>query len=112
TYKIFGKISYDKDTGWKTGVTTVTFRNDFEGYTFFQFRGKFEPGVDYTAGKYSDAVVNGDNTNEEVSGSMHHELRHIVLGDFGRSAARALHSQPGQPKNDADRQTDAADKEA
>jgi hypothetical protein len=43
---------------------------------------------------------------------MHHELRHIVLGDFGRSAPKALHSQSGQPQNDADKQTAAADKEA
>lgn len=76
------------------------------------FRGKFEPGVDYSAGKYTDAIVNGDSATDEVSASMHHELRHIVLGDFGRSAPNALHSQPGQPQNNADKQTAAPDKEA
>jgi hypothetical protein len=76
------------------------------------YRGKFEAGVSYSAGDYSQAIVNGDNTADEISASMHHELRHIMLGDFGRSAPNALHPQPGQPQNEADRQTAAADKEA
>jgi RHS repeat-associated protein len=112
TYKVFGEVSYSKETGSKTGVSTATFRDDFEGYTLFPYRGRFEPGVSYTDGDYSEAIVNGDSTADEMAVSMHHELRHIVLGDFGRSATKALHSQPRQPKNDADRQTDAAGREA
>lgn len=112
TYKVFGTVSYSKEAGFKTATTTAKFQDDFEGYTLFQYRGKFEPGVSYSAGEYSEGIINGDNTADQVAASMHHELRHIVLGDFGRSAPNALHSQPGQPKNEADRQTDAADKEA
>ena len=48
---------------------------------------------------------------------MHHELRHILLGDFGRSVPRAKHSDSfargqGEPITEADKQTDRAEKEA
>jgi hypothetical protein len=43
---------------------------------------------------------------------MHHELRHIFLGNFGRSLGKAAHAPLGQADNDVDRQTKAAEEEA
>jgi hypothetical protein len=46
----------------------------------------------------------------------HHELRHLVLGDFGRTALSAKHSPTFNSddilKNNADRETQSAGKEA
>jgi RHS repeat-associated protein len=84
---------------------------EFEGYTFFEHRGKFEDGISY-AKDVSEIIVHGNQINTEISATMHHETRHLVLGDFGRTALNSKHSEPGQPKTLADTETDKADKEA
>jgi RHS repeat-associated protein len=84
---------------------------EFEGYTFFQYRGKREEGIIYAKG-VSEMVIHGGQDDEGIAGAMHHETRHLVLGDFGRTALRARHSQPRQPKAEADIETEKSDKES
>lgn len=62
-------------------------------------------------------MVNGGQDDAQLSATMHHELRHMLLGDFGRRYRRSLHSESfargeGEPITKADRQTERADKEA
>lgn len=98
----------------KTTPTTVTMgqRNkEFAGYTFFEYRGKIEDGISY-AKDVSEMIIHGNQTNTELSVTMHHETRHLILGDFGRTALNSKHSQRGQPQTIADIETDKADREA
>src|ERR1700674_601113 len=90
--------------------------NPFEGYTFFEFRGKSETGVIYTPGSYSEIVVNSSGLDDlAIMEAIHHEMAHLVLGDFGRSAGAAQHSPTFNsdriPHNNADRETLAAEQE-
>lgn len=66
----------------------------FEGYTFFPLTGAQEPGVIYTPGSAVLVEVNTDQSLESVTETIHHELRHVLLGDFGRSAALSKHGLP------------------
>ena len=84
---------------------------EFDGYTFFEYRGKREEGIIYARG-VSEIVVHGGQDDVGLSSAVHHELRHLVLGDFGRTAPKAKHALPGQPKTEADIETEKADKEA
>lgn len=79
----------------------------FLGYTFFEYRGAVESGILYSAGPYNHAVVNAGQGFAALSVSVHHEFRHVVLGDFGRSAPSAKHGDPA-----VDAETDAAEREA
>ena len=89
----------------------------FEGYTFFEFRGKVEGSTIYSSGAFTEAVINGGQDEVQISATMHHELRHVLLGDFGRSVMKAGHSQTflrgeGPPITEADKQGERAEKEA
>jgi len=79
----------------------------FQGYTFFEYRGNPGAPGPFSAGDYTNVVVHGDQTDIEISESMHHELRHVVLGDFGRSIPAAEHG-----RGNVDKQTKAAEDEA
>lgn len=91
-------------------------KDDFQGYTLFQYRGKNEEA--YSTGKYTEALINGDQDDTEISATMHHEFRaHIMLGDFGRTVPRARHSDAyarglGPPTSEADKVGEEAEKEA
>jgi RHS repeat-associated protein len=112
-------IGWNAKTGTQLGNQTLTMdgkSDPFQGYTFFQFRGSIDSGVMYTTGIFSEIVINSAGLSDlEVSEAMHHELRHLVLGDFGRSVPNALHSPTfnfdGIPRNNADRETLGAEKE-
>jgi len=114
-------FSWSKGAG-DTPSGTATFKmegrlNPFAGYAFFEYLGKSEPGAMYTPGKYSQAVVNSSGmTDIEIIEAMHHEIKHIVLGDFGRTIPKSMHSPnfnfDGIPINEADRQTLSAGQKA
>ncbi len=91
---------------------------DFQGYTLFQKRGSGTFGELYSGGEYTEAYVNGDQSDIELAATMYHELRaHMILGDFGRNIPKSKHSDPyargkGPPTNAADVEAEAAEKEA
>ena len=66
----------------------------FLGYTFFEYRGKAEDDVLYSPGPTTDVLINARQTDAGVAVALHHELRHVVAGDFGRTARLALHGLP------------------
>jgi len=112
SYKIMGVQSWSKTTGTKFSIVSVPMghpdtKEGFLGYVFFQFRGKDEPGITYSDGPYTHAVINAKQTDMGISASIHHELRHVKLGDFGRAAQKALHGIPI-----VDTETKEAEKEA
>ncbi len=111
-----------RNTELKNGRTVLVlqsfkFNNEFDGYTFFQYRGKDE-GVSYSAGRYTESYIKADQDEVELAATMHHELRaHLVLGDFGRNVPRSKHSDAyargqGPPTSEADKEGEAAEKEA
>lgn len=81
--------------------------NGFDGYTFFQYRGVIESGIIYSAGDYTLVAVNQDQTLQSMIESIHHELRHVLLGDFGRASVNAKHGLPR-----VEEETSQAEKEA
>jgi hypothetical protein len=98
TYEILSLKSWSPDTGsvWKKQALTLGPKSSsFEGYTFFQNWGKEEPGVVFSAGNFTLVVVHGSQTALEITVAMHHELRHVFLGDFGRTPQKAFHTTPG-----------------
>jgi RHS repeat-associated protein len=102
------KYSFRTDLSYPPkGLSTVSSTAaDFGGYTFFQFRGKEEPGILYSTGDFTNVVVSTDPALD-LSQSIFHELQHVFLGDFGRSALKGSHLN--QDVND---RTNAAEKEA
>jgi RHS repeat-associated protein len=78
--------------------------NSFVGYTFFPY-GKGVPGP-YSTGNFTDVVVNTVSP-DGIPSTIHHELRHVLLGDFGRVAPYGAHGT-----GTVDRQTTEAEKEA
>jgi RHS repeat-associated protein len=113
-------VGWSEKNGTTLGNVPMTMNGKsvpFQGYTFFEFRGKIEDGIMYTPGDYSQVVLNNSGlTDVDVSANMHHELTHLLLGDFGRSALKAVHSSTFNsdqvPRNEADRLTKAAEQEA
>jgi len=77
----------------------------FDGYTFFPYK-KGDPGP-FSPDDTTHSVINSEPSDGDIPATIHHEMRHIFLGDFGRSAKKAGHGQPG-----VDQQTKAAEDEA
>ena len=96
---------------------TFAGKDDFQGYTLFQIRGKGAFGENYSAGRYTESYVNGDQDDVELSATMHYETgAHMILGDFGRNIPKARHSDAyargeGPPTSEADKVGEAAEKE-
>ena len=78
--------------------------NSFVGYTFYPY-GKGVPGP-WSIGNYADVVANTISP-DSISSTIHHELRHVLLGDFGRVAPYGKHGT-----GTVDQQTEEAEKEA
>jgi hypothetical protein len=78
--------------------------NSIGGYTFFPY-GKGVPGP-WSIGNFTDVVVNSMSL-DGIPETMHHELRHVLLGDFGRVAPYGKHGT-----GMVDQQTEEAEKEA
>ncbi len=95
-------VSYNAKSGFGNPSTSSMTANDFEGYTFFP-PGKNSPQP-FSADEDTDVVVNNSN---DVPATIHHELRHVLLGDFGRMGNNAKHGLP-----EVEKQTKAAEDEA
>jgi RHS repeat-associated protein len=101
-------ISFDRKTGEKLGILSTTPGDPnegtgFAGYTFFPYH-QGDPGP-FSPDDTTHVVAN--TVSDSLAATIHHELRHVFLGDFGRSAKKAAHGQPG-----VDQQTKAAEDEA
>jgi RHS repeat-associated protein len=101
-------ISWDKKTGDKMAIMSTTPGDPnkgtgFGGYTFFPYHSG-DPGP-FSPDDTTHVVAN--SVSDSLTATIHHELRHVFLGDFGRSAKKAGHGQPG-----VNRQTKAAEDEA
>jgi RHS repeat-associated protein len=97
-------ISINVKTGdEKLGIMSTT--PGFDGYTFFPYK-KGDPGP-FSPDDTTHSVINSEPSDGDIPATIHHEMRHIFLGDFGRTAKKAAHGQPG-----VDQQTKAAEDEA
>jgi len=86
----------------------LTLEQGWMGQTLFQDRGG--PYVDqatYTDRGTTEVEVGSDYDSVTRAGTVYHELTHVLLGDFGRSASKGVHGAPG-----VDDATDAAQQEA
>jgi RHS repeat-associated protein len=106
SFNVRVSLSYDAKKGYGN-LSTMSMTPDdqgasFEGYTFFP-PGKNSPSP-FSADDDTDVVV---NNSTDVPATIHHELRHVLLGDFGRMGNNAKHGLP-----EVDKQTNDAEKEA
>ena len=104
-----GKVTI-KDAKSALGMY-LTLEQGWFGQTFFQNWGG--PAVDqawYSKRGITEVGVSTDQTVEQMVQTMHHELRHVFLGDFGRAVPKGVHQVPAVPA--VDRATEAAEKEA
>jgi RHS repeat-associated protein len=103
TYKFRVDLSYPPK-----GLSVVSSQaSDFGGFTFLQYRGKEEPGILYSTGDFTNVIANAHAPGLDLGETTYHELQHVFLGDFGRSALNAAHGLP-----EVERRTKAAEKEA
>jgi RHS repeat-associated protein len=105
-FEVKATVAINTKTGKETlGTLNMTPGQDggFTGYTFYPY-GKGVPGP-YSTGNFTDVIVNA--SRGEVPETIHHELRHVLLGDFGRLAPYGAHGT-----GSVDRQTTEAEKEA
>jgi len=105
TFQVKAAISFNAKTGNQMGILNMTPGSDggFTGYTFYP-NAEGEPSP-YSTGNFTDVVVNASRGG--VPETIHHELRHVLLGDFGRVAPYGAHGT-----GSVDRQTTEAEKEA
>jgi RHS repeat-associated protein len=99
-------VRLDVRTAEDTFATMSTTPNEaggFTGYTFYP-QGKGVPGP-YSPGNFTDVIVNA--SRGWIPATIHHELRHVLLGDFGRIAPYGAHGT-----GRVDRETIEAEKEA
>jgi RHS repeat-associated protein len=106
SFNVRVSLSYDAKKGYGDLSTMSMTPGDkdasFEGYTFFP-PGKNSPSP-FSADDDTDVVV---NNSTDVPATIHHELRHVLLGDFGRMGNNAKHGLP-----EVEKQTKDAEKEA
>ena len=106
-YEVKAFVNWDSATNKKTYETKSATPNDaefnFSGYTFFpQGEGAPEP---FSTGSFTNVVVNA--SRGRIPSTIHHELRHVLLGDFGRKAPFGAHGT-----GRVDQETEEAEKEA
>ncbi len=102
-------FGFDAKKGYQYQATPISpgnpSKNDgFEGYTFFPLG---EGPGPYSNGNFTDVVANTDSGRGGLPATIQHELRHVFLGDFGRTASKAMHGT-----GNVDQQTKAAEDEA
>ena len=73
----------------------------------------FPPGINapspFSADDDTDVVVN--TTSDDIAATIHHELRHVLLGDFGRAGNNAKHGLPEVDKETKEAETEARQNE-
>jgi hypothetical protein len=78
------------------------------GQTFFQnWGGTPVENAWYSKKGFTEVGISTDQTVEQMVQTMHHELRHVLLGDFGRTVGKGVHLVPA-----VDRATKEAEAEA
>jgi hypothetical protein len=71
----------------------------FHAYTLYSLVGsKFSDNAHYTPYPFSEVYANSEDTGVELTKDIHHELRHLLLGDFGRRANEGGHNNPNVEK--------------
>ncbi len=74
-------------------ITTQDWQN-YVAYTFFELRGIPDPKINwYSTGNFTLILIFGGSGTGPllITQSMHHELRHAVLGKFGRDSLAGIH---------------------
>jgi hypothetical protein len=109
SFNVRVSLSYNAKTGYGD-LTTMSmtpgepgYGNSFAGYTYFP-PGKNSPQP-FSADGDTDVVAN--ISGGDLAATIHHELRHVLLGDFGRIGNNAKHGSP-----EVEKQTKEAEKEA
>jgi RHS repeat-associated protein len=109
SFNVRVNLSYNAETGFGN-LTTMSlnpgepgYGNSFAGYTYFP-PGQNSPQP-FSADDDTDVVAN--ISGGDLAATIHHELRHVLLGDFGRTGNNAKHGLP-----EVEKQTKEAEKEA
>ena len=105
SFQVKGVVSWSAKSGNVYGIENTTPGADggFTGYTFYP-SGDGVPGP-YSTGNFTDVVAN--SSRGSLPETIHHELRHVLLGDFGRVAPYGAHGT-----GTVNRQITEAEKEA
>ncbi len=112
--------TFASDVGVQQNDTVViaTFRSQFgqdnyvsrkdavPGQTLFQLFGSPTKDVIYSPDQASRMYVANDQADSEIVKTFFHELRHIVLGDFGRNIPRGSHPAADRDIQDIERESD------
>jgi hypothetical protein len=86
----------------------LTLEQGWLGQTFFQnWGGTPVENAWYSKRGFTEVGITTDQTVEQMVQTMHHELRHVLLGDFGRTIGKGVHLVPA-----VDQATKAAEAEA
>lgn len=85
----------------------VSSRDALPGLTAFALIGNALKDTIYSTGPLNQIYVADDEPTAQMSATLAHELRHAVLGQFGKAVANGIHGGPG-----VDASTKAAEDEA
>ncbi len=99
-------VSINRETGTEQTATMSTTPSEAGGFTGYTIYPQW-PGVPgpWSPGNFTDVIVNAGRG--WIPSTMHHELRHVLLGDFGRVAPYGKHGT-----GRVDEETTEAEKEA
>ena len=79
---------------WKRDTVTWGVSSGLVGHTLFplyNLPGKDDYNALFSRGTNTHAVFAYDLSTDDIIKTMHHEIRHIYLGDFGRDLLRGNH---------------------
>lgn len=85
----------------------VSSRDAVPGQTAFTLIGRPVKDALYSAGPVNQIYVAEDESTAQMIATLAHQLRHVVLGQFGKAVASGIHGGPG-----VDAATKAAENEA
>ena len=86
----------------------LTLEQGWFGQTFYQnWGGPPVDGATYSTRGLTEVYVGSDQTVNSMIETMHHELRHVLLGDFGRTVSRGQHGAPGVDQSTTEAESEA-----